>query len=207
MTKIKICGITNIEDALTAARFGASALGFNFYSQSPRFISDEEALKIVQKLPSGVCKIGVFVNEQTQNVNEISQALGLDAVQLHGDETPDYCRQITTKVIKAIRVKDENDLEIMPQYTVWAFILDSHSLGFGGSGQRFDWRPAARKLAGLSSDAHIILSGGLTAQNVSEAIEVFKPYAVDVCSGVESVAGVKDYQKLARFIEAVKAVL
>jgi len=203
MTKIKICGITNTEDALLAVRLGSSALGFNFYSQSPRYISKEDALVIIRKLPSDVCKIGVFVNEEAQNVNEISRKLGLDAVQLHGDESPEYCRQISIKIIKAIRVKDESDLDKLGQYPVWAFILDSYSLGFGGSGQVFDWHLAAKKLGDLEQETRIILSGGLTTENVSEAIAIFKPYAVDVCSGVESVAGVKDHKKLKAFIDAV----
>lgn len=193
MPKIKICGLTNLADALFACELGADALGFIFYRNSPRYISPENVIDIAKELPPFVARIGVFVNENLGVVNEISTKLNLDRVQLHGDESPDYCQQIATPVIKAFRIGGFFDVNVLGSYDVPAFLLDTYSIaGYGGTGECFDWNIA------LAAKKHgrIILSGGITEHNVVEAIRSVNPHAVDVCSGVESEPGKKDHRRL-----------
>jgi phosphoribosylanthranilate isomerase len=206
MTKVKVCGITNLADAEKALEFGADALGFNFYPPSPRCIAPEEARAVLQRLPEGSCNIAVFVNEPKEKVREIiahgelaNRRQAYSALQFHGDETQEYCRGWSMKVIKAFRVREKKSLEGMEQFPADFYLLDSWSLGYGGSGAAFFWE----WLEGLKTEK-LILSGGLNIENVVEAIRRIHPYGVDVCSGVETRPGMKDHAKLKEFILAAK---
>ena len=186
MVKVKICGITNLEDAVIAVEAGADALGFVFFRESPRNISPENAAAIIRHLPPFVQTVGLFVNEDPAIVNAVADQCGLDLVQLHGDESPDYCTAIKRRVIKAFRVKDDSSLDKIAQYQVAACLLDAWSLTApGGTGKTFNWEIAAR----VAASHCIILAGGLTPENVADAVAAVKPYAVDVSSGVESEPG------------------
>lgn len=199
MVKVKICGITNQEDALAAITLGADALGFVFYARSPRRVTPEQALAIVSRLPPFVAKVGVFVDEKLERVKEIMSLCSLDSAQLHGSESPDYCQALGHRAIKAFRVKDESILEQLSAYKVAAILLDSYKRDmFGGTGRALNWDIAARA-ARLN---YVILSGGLTPQNVAQAIKIVNPYAVDVSSGVEASPGKKDHAKLKAFLQA-----
>lgn len=199
--KIKICGITNIEDATLAAGLGADALGFIFYRGSKRYIDPDDARKIISALPPFLTKVGVFVNQELEEIRDIQENTGINAVQLHGDETPEFCSSVSSTVIKAIRVKDSSDLENLAQYPVQAILLDTYSDSeYGGTGQSFDWGI----LDNNSIPEKIILSGGLNPDNVLEAVRMVNPYAVDVNSGVEAEPGKKDREKVRKFIEAIR---
>lgn len=202
MARIKICGITNAEDAVAAVKYGADALGFVFYSESPRSITPDDARSIVSSLPVFVTTVGVFVDEAEKKIEEISSHVGLNAIQLHGSEPPGYFN-FSRKVIKAIRVKDLSDLAPLNLYqNVSAFLLDTYAPDkFGGTGHVFNWEIAieAKKFG------DIILAGGLTPDNITEAVQMVQPYGVDVSSGVEgSIKGRKDHNKLKVFIERAK---
>ena len=206
MTKVKVCGITNLADAEKALEFGADALGFNFYPPSPRCIAPEEARAVLQRLPEGCCNIAVFVNEPKEKVREIithgelaNGRQAYSALQFHGDESQEYCRGWSMKVIKAFRVREKKSLEGMEQFPADFYLLDSWSSGYGGSGAAFSWE----WLEGLKTEK-LILSGGLSIENVVEAIRRIHPYGVDVCSGVETRPGIKDHAKLKEFILAAK---
>lgn len=207
MAMVKVCGITNIEDALRALEYGADALGFNFYPPSPRCIAPEKARTILAELPDGICNVALFVNEPRQKVEETLQygllAGGRQAfrgVQFHGDESPDYCRGWKLKVIKAFRIKDRASATRLEGFPADFYLLDAWVPGYGGSGSAFPWS----WLAGLSMD-NVILAGGLNVDNVEEAIRVLRPYGVDVCTGVEATPGIKDHGKLKAFIHAAKS--
>lgn len=201
MTKVKICGITNLKDALAAAKLGADAIGFVF-AKSPRRITPEKARDIVLKLPWRLVRIGVFVNERPETVNRIARSCGLDLVQLHGDETPSYCKKIYPRVIKAVRVKSGKDLDKISDYKVTAILLDTYSKGkYGGTGKTFDWS-LAKKVKRFK--VPVILSGGLNEKNISDAVREVRPYAVDVSSGVESSPGRKNAKKMKKVIEIAK---
>jgi phosphoribosylanthranilate isomerase len=206
MIKVKVCGITNLADAQKALEFGADALGFNFYPPSPRCITPEAARVILQQLPKESCNVAVFVNELKQKVCEIiahgKLANGWQAysgLQFHGEESEDYCRGWPMKTIKAFRLKEKQSLEGMELFPADFYLLDSWSSGYGGSGAVFPWE----WLEGLQAD-RLILSGGLSPENVAEAIRRVHPYGVDVCSGVEARPGIKDHAKLKEFIVAAK---
>ncbi len=199
MVRIKICGITNTEDALLAVEAGAHAIGFVF-AESPRQVDPQTVRQIVQVLPPFVSKVGVFVNEDTQKVKHIAASCSLDLLQLHGNESAACCFEFSQRIIKAMRVRDQSILEELPKYKVDAFLLDGFVPGKpGGTGKSFNWDIAAAAKA----HGRIILSGGLTPENVEEAIARVKPYAVDVSSGVELEAGKKDPKKMRAFVEAV----
>ncbi len=201
LVKVKICGITNLEDALTAVDAGADALGFVFFKESPRHIFPEEAAAIIRHLPPFVQTIGLFVNDTLENVNDTANRCGLDIIQLHGEEPPEYCDQVTRRVIKAFRVRDITCLEPMSTYRVAAFLLDAWSpSAHGGTGITFNWEIAAC----AAQSSRIILAGGLSSGNVAAAIEQVHPYGVDVSSGVESAPGRKDAYKLREFIRRAK---
>jgi phosphoribosylanthranilate isomerase len=195
--RVKICGITNSEDALAAVEYGADALGFVF-AKSPRQITKEQARDIIENLPPFVSPVGVFVDEQIDTLKEICGFCGIHTVQLHGNESPLYLNDFKGyKIIKAFRVKDEDDLKPLANYKPHAFLLDSYVKGvMGGTGLTFNWE-IARKAHKYGT---IILSGGLTPENVKEAIQVVKPHAVDVSSGVESSPGKKDKLLMKRFV-------
>jgi len=198
--RVKVCGITRLEDALAAAELGADALGFNLWPPSKRAISPDAAREIVDRLPPFVTAVGVFVNQEPTEVLHLAAMARVTVVQLHGDEEPRDCAGHVMPVIKAFRVAGPEDLAPIPRYhRAAAVLLDSRSEGFGGSGRAFDWE-LARRVAGKP----LILAGGLDADNVAEAVRAVRPWAVDVASGVESAPGVKDHQKLARFIRAAK---
>lgn len=202
MTRIKICGITNSEDAFAAINYGADALGFVFYPESPRAIMPEEAKKIISLLPPFVTTIGVFVNQPKKELEEIVNLTGIDAVQLHGSEPPEFC-DLSNKVIKAIRVKELSDLRLLSHYkNISAFLLDTYSQDtIGGTGRIFNWEIAVE----AKKFGKIILAGGLTPENIEEAIHLVQPYAVDVASGVEGEKkGRKDHKKLKLFIERAR---
>lgn len=206
MTKVKICGITNLEDALLSAKFGADALGFNFYPKSPRYISPEKAREIVEQLPKRILKVGVFVNESLEEISEIASIANLDAIQLHGEETPEFVREVKAKtnleIIKAFRVSPEFKPEDVLQYEVDAILLDAYNpKEHGGTGETFDW-DIAWKVRDIFPQTY--LAGGLSPENVKTAIQNSNPFAVDVCSGVEKVKGKKDLEKVEFFIQLVK---
>ncbi|MBI4680242.1 MAG: phosphoribosylanthranilate isomerase [Nitrospirae bacterium] len=201
MGRVKICGITNIEDAVAAAEYGADAIGFVFQPKSPRAITPETAKNIVSALPPFITTIGVFVNESKWEIEKIIRYVGLNIVQLHGNEPPDAC-QLNRKVIKAIRVKDLTDLEPLKRYNVSAFLLDTYSPHtMGGTGQIFNWDIAVE----AKKFGRIILAGGLNHENIEEAIKWVRPYGIDVATGVESnKKGEKDHKKLKLFIEKAR---
>jgi phosphoribosylanthranilate isomerase len=202
VVKVKICGITNLEDALAAVEAGADALGFVFKASSPRHIFPEQAAAIIRHLPPFIQTVGLFVDEKIENVNATANQCGLDLVQLHGDESPSYCSEVQRRVIKAFRVKDITSLEPTNKYQVSSLLLDAWSpSAHGGTGRTFNWEIAA--LAAASG--RIILAGGLTPENVVDAISQVQPYAVDVSSGVESSAGKKDSEKIVQLIMAVRS--
>ncbi len=197
-SRLKICGITNLEDALKAAELGADALGFIFYKGSPRHISPRTASLIIRELPPFVVPVGVFVDEEPEKVKAIAAETGISTVQLHGYETPEYCESLGLKVIKAIRIKERSDIMRLRPYNVAAFLLDTFREGVpGGTGETFDWQIAIEAKA----LGRVILSGGLNPENVREAIERVRPYAVDASSGLEEKPGKKDHRKLEKFME------
>lgn len=205
MTRIKICGITTPEDALTAVEAGADALGFVFYKESPRHIFPEEAARIINLLPPFVQAVGLFVNETPETVNQISRFCRLGLVQLHGDETPECCRQIEQRTIKAFRVRGLTCLDPIADFRLSGCLLDAYSPSFyGGTGTSFNWEIAREA---VRRSHRIVLAGGLTPDNVAEAIRQVGPYAVDVSSGVESTPGKKDADKVRQFIRNAKEAL
>ena len=205
MTRVKVCGITNLEDALAALEAGAEMLGFNFYPRSPRYVTAAEARKIIGRLPGGVTCVGVFVNEPAPaDVERVAREAGLGAVQLHGDETPEYCRSLRgLTTIKALRVGADYDVESAAAYDTDAVLLDAYVAGErGGTGHTFDWA-----LATLTRERvpRLLLAGGLNPDNVAAALAAVRPYAVDVCSGVETSPGRKCPELMRRFVEQVKS--
>jgi phosphoribosylanthranilate isomerase len=200
--KIKICGITNLDDAMAAVDFGADALGFVFFRGSPRFISYKDAAAVIKSLPSFITTIGVFVDEKPKEIEKITDSAGIDVIQLHGNEPPEMC-DLSRRVIKAIRVKSLESLDPLIYYRdmVSVFLLDTFTPDvFGGTGQIFNWDIAVE----AKQFGRIILSGGLTPDNISNAVTRVKPYGVDVSSGVESEKGKKDHKKMKLFIERAK---
>ena len=200
-TKVKICGTTSLKDALLAIESGADAVGFIFYKESPRNISQKDVKDIVVQLPPFIETVGVFVNETSDKVNRIAEQCRLTAVQLHGDESPAFCRRIKRRVIKAVRVKDAESLKGMSGYDVSGYLLDAfNEESRGGTGKIFDWNLALR----AKKQGPVIIAGGLNPFNVYTAIHRVKPYGVDVCSGVEKSPGIKDPEKVGEFIKAVR---
>jgi phosphoribosylanthranilate isomerase len=201
--KVKICGVTNFDDALAAVDAGADALGFMFYEPSPRNVPVKLAADIIRQLPPFVAKVGVFVNATGESVRRAIGECGIDTLQFHGDETPEVCREFSPlKIYKAFRMKNLESLRALPGYRTDAWLLDSFvEEKPGGTGAKFNWDLAveAKKLG-----RPIILAGGLTPENVAEAVRMVQPFAVDVSSGVESSPGTKDHAKLRRFIAAAK---
>jgi phosphoribosylanthranilate isomerase len=200
MVKIKVCGITNLEDAIRAVELGADFLGFNFYPPSPRYIAPEKAGTIASEVPSQVGKVALFVNEPKKNINRIIDGQSFSGVQFHGEESAEYCRGWALKVIKAFRVRDRESLAGIDGFPADHYLVDSWAPGYGGSGAPFPWK----WLEGLNAD-RLILAGGLDAGNVAEAIRLVRPYGVDVCTGVEARPGIKDHEKLKAFIAAAKS--
>lgn len=206
MTKVKICGITNLEDALLSAKFGADMLGFNFYEKSPRHIEPIKAREIIDQMPEEILKAGVFVNESLEKICDIAIIAGLDTLQLHGDETPEFVIEVKAdtglEVLKVFRVSPEFKPDSIFTYKADAILLDAYSQHeHGGTGETFNWEVARN----LQTELYpIYLAGGLNVDNVEEAIKAVRPYAVDVASGVESSPGKKDPKKLEAFIKNAK---
>lgn len=190
-TRVKICGITRLEDAMVAVEAGADALGFVFCDSSPRNVSIEVVASIVRQLPPYVSSVGVFVNAPMETIRRTVESAGLGVVQLHGDESPEFAAGITfASCYKAFRVRDERALETMRPFATRAWLMDSYVAGqLGGTGERFNWDLAVRA---QSMGRPVILAGGLTPGNIAEAILQVRPYAVDVSSGVELRPGIKD---------------
>jgi phosphoribosylanthranilate isomerase len=205
MVLVKICGITNLEDALAAVESGADALGFNFYRRSPRYIAPEDARRINEQMPSGVMKVGVFVNEsEPDEVARISDAAGMTAVQLHGDESPEYCHALRDRfIIKALRVSEDFESRSVKEYETDAILLDAYDRSArGGTGRVVDWE-VAKSVRALVP--RLFLAGGLSPENVAGAIASVEPYAVDACSRLESAPGKKSAERMRAFVAAVRA--
>jgi phosphoribosylanthranilate isomerase len=202
--KVKICGITNWADARCACEAGADFLGFNFYRKSPRYISPARARRIVKRLPRGVTAVGVFVNETGQVLRDTASRVGLRFLQLHGDESPALIADLRRSfaVVKAVRVrKSFRPSELGKFKAASAILLDGFDLRFrGGTGKTFDWSRAGKSQRRRN---RIFLAGGITAENVREAVAIAKPYAIDVCSGVEAAPGKKDRAKIKALMTAV----
>jgi len=203
MIRVKICGITNIGDAYWAAELGADALGFIFYPKSPRSITPERAKEIIQKLPGSKGKVGVFVNQEIQAVKEIVSFCGLRLIQLHGDESPQYCAQFPmSTLIKAFSHCAEEEVQRLENYPVKAILVDAHEPGrYGGTGKNSDWALALK----VKKNHPLILAGGLNRENIKRAIETVRPCAVDINSGVETSPGKKDPYKIREIIEIIRA--
>ena len=204
VTRVKICGITRVEDALTAAHCGADAIGLVFYERSPRHVSIAQAAQLAAALPPFVTSVGLFVNAEAALVREVLAAVPLDILQFHGDESPEYCAQFARPYIKAIRVKAGVDLLQCAArfHSARGLLLDAHVEGIpGGTGAVFDWTLIPKQLP-----LPVILSGGLNADNVAAATKQVHPYAVDVSSGVEVSKGIKNAAKIAAFINEVKNI-
>lgn len=204
MTLIKICGITNLDDAHAAVAAGADALGFNFYKLSPRYIAPESAREIINTLPDSILTVGVFVNEGSpEAVRSIANQSGVKAVQLHGDESPDYCRALKS-VIKTFAVSGSFDIKQLESYEVEAIMLDTKDNRLrGGTGRVFDWS-IAQQVSQLIPK--LFLAGGLSPENVTEAIEMVQPYAVDACSSLEDKPGIKNHERMRVFVNKVRSV-
>jgi phosphoribosylanthranilate isomerase len=201
IVKVKICGITNYGDAAVALDMGADLLGFNFYAKSPRFVPPEKAKQIINMLPGFVDVAGVFVNESIEKINETKNLCQLDWVQLHGDESPEFCKQFLShnvKVMKAIRVKDQNDVQSAEDYFTDAILLDAFDPEkYGGTGLTFDWNVVGH------INKRVFLAGGINPDNAARAVEL-GVYGIDVCSGIEAEPGKKDHNKVKKLFENIR---
>jgi phosphoribosylanthranilate isomerase len=203
-TQVKICGVTCVADALAAAGAGADMIGLMFYDGSPRHVTLAQAAEIARALPPFVLKVGVFVNPDEAQVMEAIAACGLNLLQFHGDEPSDFCTQFGVMSLKALRVRDSESLQTMANFHTDAFLLDAYSKGgLGGTGEKFNWDLA---VAAQKFGKPIFLAGGLTPENVADAVKQVCPFAVDVSSGVEAAPGKKDAAKVRAFIQAVRSV-
>ena len=204
MTRIKICGITNIDDALMSIDAGADALGFNFVPGTPRYLKDTKAAaKIIEQLPPFITTVGLFVNADPELIQSIADECHLDMLQLHGDESPQFCQGFNRRVIKAVRIKDELSCSHLSDYHVSGYLLDTYVKGaLGGTGVAFDWSLAVK----AKQYGRIVLAGGLDPDNVASAVQQVRPYGVDVSSRVEASPGRKDPVKVGAFIQNVKEV-
>lgn len=202
--QIKICGITNVKDAGACAEMGANMIGFNFYSQSPRYVEPKLARRIVETMPPGVCAVGVFVDASAEGIRDTADAAGVRCVQLHGRTSPDTCSELARefRVIRAFSTDSQFRPEEVSLFGDCDVLVDAHHPNLrGGTGLTCDW-PAARTARSFAR--FLILSGGLTEQNVNQAIATVAPHAVDVCSGVESAPGAKNHRAIENFVTAVR---
>ncbi|HIC05007.1 MAG TPA: phosphoribosylanthranilate isomerase [Nitrospirales bacterium] len=201
MLRVKICGITNVDDALHAVDAGADALGFIFYPESLRCVTPDIVRRIIERLPPFTTPVGVFVNEDRAVIQRVIKECGLSLVQLHGDESPDDCLALGRPVIKAIRLRSRDDIIPMRKYAVSGFVLDACGDGiWGGTGKMIDWELARE----ATRHAPTMLAGGLTPDNVGRAVAEVRPFGVDVSSGVEISPGKKDFEKVRQFILAAR---
>jgi len=203
MIGVKICGITNIGDAYWAVESGVDALGFIFYPKSQRYIAPERAKEILQKIPGSNGRVGVFVNQEIQAVKEIVSFCGLRLIQLHGDESPEYCSQFPrSTLIKTVSVCTEEEVQGLENYPVKAILVDAHEPGcYGGTGKNSDWALALK----VKKNHPLILAGGLNKENIKRAIDTVRPCAVDINSGVETLPGKKDPHKIREIMEIIRA--
>lgn len=203
MVKIKICGITNLEDALNSVKAGCNALGFVFYRKSPRYITPKKAVQIIKDIPAHILKIGVFVNAKEKTIKRIARLCNLDMLQFHGNESPEFCERFKGyKIIKAFRVKDRIKLENLLNYKIFAYLFDTFVKSkLGGTGRKFNWA-RVRHLKGLRKP--IFLSGGINTKNVTKAIKQVRPDWLDVSTSVEIKPGKKDHRKVKKFIQTVR---
>jgi phosphoribosylanthranilate isomerase len=203
MIGVKICGITNIGDAYWAVEFGADALGFIFYPESQRYITPERAKEILQKIPGSIERVGVFVNQEIRAVKEIVSFCGLRLIQLHGDESPQYCGQFPRfTLIKAVSFWPKEGIQKLESYSVRAILVDAHEPDrYGGTGKNSDWALAMK----VKKTHPLILAGGLNRENIKRAIETVRPCAVDINSGVETSPGEKDPYKIREIMEIIRA--
>lgn len=203
MIGVKICGITSIGDAYHAAESGVDALGFIFYPKSQRYIVPERAREILQKVPGSIGRVGVFVNQEIQALKEIVSFCGLHLIQLHGDESPQYCAQFPkSSLIKSVSVCTEEEVRGLGNYPVKAILVDAHEPGrYGGTGKNSDWALALK----VKKKHPLILAGGLSKENIKRAIETVRPCAVDINSGVEISPGEKDPYKIREIMEIIRA--
>lgn len=200
--KVKICGITNIDDAKICTTLGADAVGFIFYKESKRYLSPEDAREIIKQLPPFISKVGVFVNEDVDIVNSIANRVGLNFVQLHGDETPEYLQKVNYPIIKAFRVDKDFDFTKLRDYDNCSFLLDSfHKEEYGGTGQKFGWEKIPNELR-----CKIILAGGVSSKNIDQIKNEINPYAIDISSSVEISPGIKDHEKLKQIFTKINDV-
>jgi len=201
--KVKICGITNIEDAQAAAEAGADALGFVFYKESRRYISPNRVSKLVAQIPGNILRVGVFVDGKEKDIRWAQDLCRLDLLQFHGEEKPEFCDKFRdVKVIKAFRIRKMRDVRGVSRYDTYAYLFDTYIRGkLGGTGEKFDWE----LVKDFDRGAHeIFLSGGLNPKNVRQAIEIVKPDWVDASSSLEAIPAKKDHKKVAEFIKAAK---
>lgn len=200
IVKVKICGITNPDDAQAAVDMGADILGFNFYPKSPRYIDPDKAVTIIHKIPSFVDTAGIFVNADVHNIHELTNEGVLNWIQLHGDESPEFCDEFTAwnlRTMKAIRVQSEESVKLAEQYRTYALLLDAFNPTlYGGTGERFDWELAKH------FTQRIFLAGGITPDNIIRALEQ-ETYGVDICSGIESQPGKKDHKKMKQLFKRI----
>ncbi|MDX8391589.1 MAG: phosphoribosylanthranilate isomerase [Mariprofundaceae bacterium] len=201
--RVKICGITRVEDALLAAKLGADAVGFVFYTKSPRFISPAAAAEIICKLPPFVSAVGLFVNPMQQQIDDALAACPLDILQLHGDESPVFCAAQSRRVVKALPIREKSDMAAVAAYDC-PILLDAKAEPgvYGGTGTAFDWSLVAE----LRHAQPLLLAGGLDAENIAAAMRVRHWHALDVSSGVESAPGIKDASKLRQLMAAVQQI-
>ncbi|PKN33981.1 MAG: phosphoribosylanthranilate isomerase [Deltaproteobacteria bacterium HGW-Deltaproteobacteria-19] len=204
MTEIKICGITRLEDALCAARSGADALGFIFYPLSRRCVSPEQARRIRAELPGGIVTVGVFVNQDAAFVEDVAGSCGLDMIQLHGEESPEYCCRFSReRLIKAVWPGVSMDIDALGAYPVKAFLADGgDAKRRGGTGRTADWNRSAE----LGRAFPLVLAGGLRGDNIREALAAVRPRAVDINSGIETAPGIKDHERMRSIIAAIRQV-
>ncbi len=207
-TKVKICGITNTDDAVMAIQLGADLLGFNFYPESPRYIDPSQAQQIIRKLPAFVDTVGVFVNADSDTIRKTAGDLMLDWVQLHGDESPGFCislNNMPSQIIKAVRVKDKRDIEYARNFATDAMLLDAyHPELYGGTGERFDWKTLPELTGHIFG--RTFLAGGINPENVTEAIDQGF-YGIDICSGIESSPGKKDHKKMTKLFKNIRSLV
>ena len=200
--KVKICGITRLQDAMDACDLGADVLGFNFVPSSPRYLNPYAAKDIIAALPPFITTVGIFADEDLPVMNDMAQFMNLDALQLHGHEDARYCREVKNPVVKAIRVESALDLEGVDEFDVSAYLLDARVEGMlGGSGKTFPWELAKS----ICRSHKVFVAGGLTSENVGRAVQMLAPYGVDTASGVESKPGIKDPVLVERFIRAARS--
>lgn len=205
MVRVKICGITNLEDALAAVEAGADALGFVFYKKSPRYINPEKAKAIIGKLPKRIIRVGVFVNAKEAFIRKVAKTCGLNLLQFHADESPEFCRRFGNwRVVKAFRVKGALCRDEILKYKTYAYLFDTYKSSVaGGTGKSFNWKllPNLDKIK-----RPVFLSGGIGLGNVKQAIKAVHPDWIDASSSLESSPGKKDHRKLQKFIEAVRKI-